>query len=149
MKYLLHVFAWNLTCINVKWKKTIKKNEGRQLVSSLLRVTKGEVCCDLGLWSLADLDVARLFANDLEQLSQQERTCLDIIVNRAPADWCEIIELSSVAGVNQLVHKRMVIRSDDRLNIYWDIFKDNYTPTSDFFALMSLVRELKADEFTS
>ncbi|HCE2702334.1 restriction endonuclease [Vibrio alginolyticus] len=110
--------------------------------------------------SLADLDVARLFANDLEQLSQQERTCLDIIANRAPADWSEIIELSSVADVNQLVHKRMVIRSGDRLNIYWDIFKDylntgkvpfipyNYTPTSDFFALMSLARELKAYKFT-
>lgn len=111
--------------------------------------------------SLADLDVARLFANDLEQLTHQERTCLDIIANRAPADWSEIIELSSVADVNQLVHKRMVIRSGDRLNIYWDIFKDylvtgkvpfipyNYTPTSDFFALMSLARELKTDKFIS
>ncbi|WP_286300762.1 restriction endonuclease [Vibrio apostichopi] len=111
--------------------------------------------------SLADLDVARLFANDLEQLSQSERTCLDIIADRAPADWSEIIELSSVADVNQLVHKRMIIRSGDRLNIYWDIFKDylitgkvpfipyNYTPTSDFFALMSLARELKFDCFTS
>jgi hypothetical protein len=111
--------------------------------------------------SLVDLDVARLFSSDLELLSPSEKTCLDLIAQKAPADWSEIIELSSVTDVSNLVNKRMVVRSGDRLNIYWDIFKDylitgkvpaipyNYIPTSDFFALMSVAKSLKHDAMTS
>ncbi|MFT6901452.1 MAG: hypothetical protein ACJAXS_001643 [Colwellia sp.] len=111
--------------------------------------------------SLVDLDVSRLFLNDLELLSPSEKTCLDLIAQKAPADWSEIIELSSVSDVSNLVNKRMVVRSGDRLNIYWDIFKDylitgkvpavpyNYIPTSDFFALMSVAKSLNKSVMTS
>ncbi|TOM43395.1 hypothetical protein CGH76_25305, partial [Vibrio parahaemolyticus] len=60
----------------------------------------------------------------LNILSQQEHVCLKLIAQKAPADWSEIIETSGTTVLNNLVHKRLVIKSGDRLNIYWDIFKD-------------------------
>ncbi|WP_338628801.1 ATP-binding protein [Yersinia intermedia] len=102
-----------------------------------------------------DLDVSRLFQNDLEQLSQSEHSCLKVIAQKAPAEWSEIIEISSVGALNALIHKRLVIKSGDRLNIYWDIFKDyllngtipvipfNYIPTSEFPSMLKISHFLK------
>jgi len=54
----------------------------------------------------------------------------------------------------------LVIKSGDRLNVYWDIFKDylltgkvpvvpyNYIPTSDPFSLINICKRLKGDKFT-
>lgn len=106
-----------------------------------------------------DLDVEKLFTNDLDLLTPSERTCLDLIANRAPADWSEIIELSSATDVSNLVNKRMVVKSGDRLNIYWDIFKDylvtkklpiipyNYIPTTEFSTLIKVAICLDTQNF--
>ncbi len=110
---------------------------------------------------LLDLDVERLFEADLTILSKQELACLKLIAQKAPADWSEIIETSGTTVLNNLVHKRLVIKSGDRLNVYWDIFKDylltgrvpvipyNYIPTSDPSSLLNICTKLKTDEFTS
>ena len=111
--------------------------------------------------SIVDLDVEKLFTNDLDLLTPSEKTCLNLIAQKAPADWSEIIELSSVSEVSNLVNKRMVIKSGDRLNIYWDIFKDylvtnklpiipyNYIPTSDFAALSRVAQALNKEDYLS
>ena len=109
---------------------------------------------------LLDLDVERLFQADLSILSPQESVCLRLIAQKAPADWSEIIEVSGTTVLNSLVHKRLVIKSGDRLNVYWDIFKDylltgkvpvvpyNYIPTSDPSSIINICTKLKVDEFT-
>ncbi|MCK9534519.1 MAG: restriction endonuclease [Pseudomonas sp.] len=109
---------------------------------------------------LLDLDVERLFQADLNILSPQELVCLKLIAQKAPADWSEIIEISGATVLNNLVHKRLVIKSGDRLNVYWDIFKDylltgkvpvvpyNYIPTSDPSSILNICTKLKANEFT-
>ncbi|GAA0537423.1 hypothetical protein GCM10009098_01080 [Rheinheimera aquimaris] len=119
-------------------------------------IKKGEKADSL----LLDLDVGRLFQADLNNLSQQELMCLKLIAQNAPADWSEIIETSGTTVLNNLVHKRLVIKSGDRLNVYWDIFKDylltgrvpvvpyNYIPTSDPSSLINLCTRLKVSEFT-
>lgn len=108
---------------------------------------------------LLDLDVERLFQVDLNILSPQELVCLKLIAQKAPADWSEIIETSGTTVLNNLVHKRLVIKSGDRLNIYWDIFKDylltgrvpvvpyNYIPTSDPSSIINICSKLKGNEF--
>ncbi|WKV52752.1 restriction endonuclease [Dickeya fangzhongdai] len=108
-----------------------------------------------------ELDVEKLFTNDLDLLTPSEKTCLDLIASKAPADWSEIIELSSAADVSNLVNKRMVIKSGDRLNIYWDIFKDylvtkklpvipyNYVPTSDYRTIVNIANELENKNYLS
>jgi len=119
-------------------------------------IAKGEKAGSL----LLDLDVERLFEADINILSHPERVCLQLIAQKAPADWSEIIETSGTTVLNSLVHKRLVIKSGDRLNIYWDIFKDflltgrvpvvpyNYIPTSDPSSLVNICTKLKVNEFT-
>ncbi|ENC9557178.1 restriction endonuclease [Aeromonas hydrophila] len=108
-----------------------------------------------------ELDVEKLFTSDLDLLSPSEKICLDLIANKAPADWSEIIELSSASDVSNLVNKRMVIKSGDRLNIYWDIFKDylvtkklpvipyNYIPTSDYRTIIKIASELDSLSYST
>lgn len=109
---------------------------------------------------LVNLDVKRLFEADLNVLTSQESACLRLIANKAPADWSEIIEMSGPTTLNALVNKRLVVKSGDRLNIYWDIFKDflvndklpiipfNYIPSSDLTSLLKVCKILKLDCFT-
>jgi len=111
--------------------------------------------------ALVDLDAGRLFQSDLESLSPQEMTCLKLVAQKAPADWSEIIEISGTSVLNNLVNKRLVIKSGDRLNIYWDIFKDylltgrvpvipfNYIPSSDLSSMLNICRLLVKDRFMS
>lgn len=108
---------------------------------------------------LADLDVRRLFENDLEALTQTELACLRIIAQKAPADWSEVIEISGISVLNNLVYKRLIVKSGDRLNVYWDIFKDyiltgivpavpfNYIPTSDLSSMLNVYGALSANSF--
>ncbi len=109
---------------------------------------------------VAELDVNKLFENDIENLTPQEYSCLKLVAKNAPADWSEIIETAGVAIVNSLVHKRLIVRSGSRLNIYWDIFKDylltgaipiipfNYIPTSDFSSMYKVATQLNSETFT-
>ena len=119
-------------------------------------ITKGERADSV----LLDLDVERLFQADLNILNPQELACLKLIAQNAPADWSEIIETSGTTILNNLVHKRLVIKSGDRLNVYWDIFKDylltgrvpivpyNYIPTSDPPSVINICAKLKVNEFS-
>lgn len=111
--------------------------------------------------NLADLDVRRLFQDDLDQLTPTELTCLKIVAQKAPADWSEIIEISGVATLNNLVNKRLIVKSGDRLNVYWDIFKDylvsgrapvipfNYIPTSDISSMLKVFSCLKKSTYVA
>lgn len=108
-----------------------------------------------------ELDIKSLFNSDVESLSQPELTCLKIIASKAPADWSEIIEISGVSTLNSLIHRRLVVRSGDRLNIYWDIFRDylitgstpvipfKYIPTTDFTSFMKVASELNRTSYVS
>lgn len=120
-------------------------------------ITKGQ-----GSESLfVDLDAGRLFESDLTTLNQQEVSCLKMIAQKAPADWSEIIETSGLSVLNSLVHKRLVIRSGDRLNIYWDIFKDylltgktpiipfNYIPTNEVLSTLFVCERLEQNRYIS
>ena len=70
------------------------------------------------------LDVESLFDKDLQQLTPSEHTCLKMIAESAPANWYEIIDASDQEVIRALQHKRLIIRSGDRLNLYWDIFRE-------------------------
>lgn len=101
------------------------------------------------------LDVASLFKADMETLTPAETICLRIIAQRAPVDWFEIIELSGPDTLKSLIDRRLVIRSGDRLNIYWDIFREyiltgnvpaillRYLPSTDFSSVYKVVKHLK------
>lgn len=101
-----------------------------------------------------ELDVGSLFDDDLKQLTGSERACLDFVAKRAPVDWFEVNETSTVETLNSLIHRRLIIKSGDRLNIYWDIFREylltkkvpiiplRYLPSTDFSSVWQVVRSL-------
>lgn len=70
------------------------------------------------------LDVASLFDRDIQSLSPPESTCLKAVAKSAPADWYEIIDTYGEEVLRSLQQRRLVVRSGDRLNVYWDIFRD-------------------------
>lgn len=70
------------------------------------------------------LDVASLFNRDLQSLTKGESTCLKAVAKSAPADWYEILETYGEEVLRSLQQRRLVVRSGDRLNVYWDIFRD-------------------------
>lgn len=92
------------------------------------------------------LDVSSLFKEDMDELSPAETTCIKLIAQRAPADWFEVIDISGANTLGSLINKRLVIRSGDRLNIYWDIFKE-YILTSNVPVIA--LRYLPSTEFPS
>jgi hypothetical protein len=70
------------------------------------------------------LDVESLFTRDLQRLTSPETTCLKVIAENAPADWYKMLEASGQEILRALLDKRLVVKSGDRLNLYWDIFRE-------------------------
>lgn len=101
------------------------------------------------------LDVSKLFDDDLMSLNVTEKECIRRIAERAPADWYEINETYGVDIMKSLIDKRLVIRSGNKLNIYWDIFKEyiltnnvptiplHYLPKTDFNSVNSIANQLE------
>lgn len=70
------------------------------------------------------MDVESLFARDLNACTPAERTCLQVIAKQSPADWYEILEVSGAEVIRSLQDKRLIVRSGDKLNLYWDVFRE-------------------------
>ena len=70
------------------------------------------------------LDIASLFDQDLNNLNDSEMGCLKLVAQDAPMDWYEVLEHAGHEVVQSLQNKRLLIRRGDKLNLYWDIFRD-------------------------
>ena len=108
------------------------------------------------------LDIGSLFDKDLQQLTSAENTCLQMIAENAPADWYEMLKFSGQDVLGGLQDKRLIIRSGDRLNLYWDIFREyvltrtvpsialSYLPSSPSIgAMLKVGRQLDSEESRS
>lgn len=70
------------------------------------------------------LDISSLFEQDLNSLTPPEMGCLKLVAKNAPMDWYEVLENAGHEVVQSLQNKRLLIRRGDKLNLYWDIFRD-------------------------
>ena len=70
------------------------------------------------------LDVETLFAGDLTPLSQPEFNCLKVIADQAPADWHEVLETAGAETLKALQDRRLIVKSGNRINLYWDLFRE-------------------------
>ena len=70
------------------------------------------------------LDISSLFDQDLNNLNDTEMGCLKLVAKNAPMDWYEVLESAGHEVVQSLQNKRLLIRRGDKLNLYWDIFRD-------------------------
>jgi len=70
------------------------------------------------------LDISALFDGDLQRLNPAELGCLNLVAKNAPMDWYEILESTEPEVVRSLQNRRLLIRRGDKLNLYWDIFRE-------------------------
>jgi len=84
------------------------------------QITSGASQADL----TETLDVASLFDRDLKILTPPENACMRAIAQGAPADWYETLESFGPEVLRALQDKRLIVRSGDRINLYWDIFRE-------------------------
>lgn len=112
-------------------RKIVDNSQGYPwLVKKLCIHIKRQYKHGIDIESLYDQDfqVESLFNNDLEELTSEEVKVLRYIANRAYSDQAlDVTELDEVVDSNivqQLIHKRYVIKSGTKYNIYWDIFRD-------------------------
>lgn len=73
---------------------------------------------------LEKLNVKNLFEQDFNALTQNEQKCIKLIAERSPANIIEVSETYTSELINQLLHKRILIKSGMNVSLYWDIFKD-------------------------
>lgn len=104
----------------------------------------------------SSLEITSLFQQDINALNQEESQCLHLIAENAPMDWFEATRTVSAEVIDSLQNKRLVIRKGNKLNLYWDIFKEyvltgnvpdipfNYIPqSSSISALLKVARIAK------
>ena len=70
------------------------------------------------------LNVQRLFEADLAELNPSEQEGLKAIARSAPVPISEIGDMVPHPMIQSLVNRRLVVAVGERLDIYWDIFRD-------------------------
>lgn len=100
------------------------------------------------------LDVQRLFDDDKKALSGQELRYLKYIAEHAPVELHEVLEFVGRDAFTGLQDKRLIVRSGDRVNLYWDLFREyiltgnvpsipfTYISSSSIHTLLDIAEEL-------
>ncbi|WP_143181139.1 hypothetical protein [Glutamicibacter sp. 0426] len=70
------------------------------------------------------LNVQDLFDSDLSSLSPKEREALSFVARFAPIQASEVTEKFTAGLVQSLLNQRLVVQVGEKLDTYWDIFRD-------------------------
>lgn len=70
------------------------------------------------------LNIEELFQEDLRGLSPEEEDTLRQIAKAAPISVSELSEELSPQIIQSLVNRRLVVSIGNKLDVYWDIFRD-------------------------
>lgn len=70
------------------------------------------------------LNVQALFESDLARLGPAEQEALRTIAKAAPAPLSEIEDAVPSRVLETLLHQRLVVQVGERIDIYWDTFRD-------------------------
>jgi hypothetical protein len=68
------------------------------------------------------LSVKDLFDAEVQRLSAIELSCVKRIADLSPAEYFVIRDEYGEDVINELIHKRILVRTGLRLTLYWDIF---------------------------
>lgn len=85
------------------------------------------------------LNVANLFESDLASLNPAEREALTFVARYAPIQASEITERFNAELVQSLLDQRLIVQVGEKLDTYWDTFRDylntGRVPIEDSFIL--------------
>ncbi|MCK6109881.1 restriction endonuclease [Micrococcus luteus] len=70
------------------------------------------------------LNVQELFESDLKGLSATEREALNFVAKFAPVGATEAMERHGADKIQSLIDQRFIVQVGDKLDTYWDIFRD-------------------------
>ncbi len=70
------------------------------------------------------LNVQNLFDSDLAALTPQEREALNFVARYAPVRAAEVTERFTAGLVQSLLNQRLVVQVGEKIDTYWDIFRD-------------------------
>ncbi|MFI1809908.1 restriction endonuclease [Streptomyces sp. NPDC020422] len=70
------------------------------------------------------LNVQSLFEKDLSELSPNEREGIYQIARYAPVPVSEAMEIVPAEVVQSLLNRRLIVQVGEKLDTYWDIFRD-------------------------
>jgi restriction endonuclease/putative ATPase len=87
----------------------------------------------------SNLNIKTLFDNDLNKLSEKERSCLRFIAKNSPISSPDILEHFENKSITELQNQRQIIKVGSNFTIYWDVFKEyllsNHVPIIPFASI--------------
>lgn len=70
------------------------------------------------------LNVVNLFTSDLAELSPEEVEALKLIARSAPVPVSDLVDRVQSRIIQSLLDRRLIVQVGERLDTYWDIFRD-------------------------
>lgn len=120
------------TAAGVKLTSELKQRlrEYSQGLPWLLKKLSGHLLREIGNGKTQEqligeaLNVQELFDSDLAGLSAPEREAIDFVARFAPVRAVEAMDRFGAAKIQSLLNQRLVIQVGDKLDTYWDTFRD-------------------------
>lgn len=117
-------------CVKLTSELKQRLREYSQGLPWLLKKLSGHLLREMGIGKTQEqligeaLNVQELFDSDLAGLSAPEREAIDYIARYAPFRAVEAMERFGAPKVQSLLNQRLVIQVGDKLDTYWDTFRD-------------------------